>query len=95
VIQVITSRIRCKLSVRIVNHDYILALISGVISGFLGAAAGSLTFISTYNSLTYYFNTNKEYVDMDFRLKNMLIYIASDFTSSFVRTPFEVRKQLI
>lgn len=29
-------------------------LISGVVSGFMGAAAGSLTFISTYNSLTYH-----------------------------------------
>lgn len=28
-------------------------LISGVVSGFMGSAAGSLTFISTYNALTY------------------------------------------
>jgi|LauGreDrversion4_2_1035121.scaffolds.fasta_scaffold13872_11 hypothetical protein len=30
-------------------------MISGVISGFIGAAAGSLTFITTFNYLTQYF----------------------------------------
>jgi hypothetical protein len=38
------------------NSDYQtyfhIAMISGVISGFLGAAAGGLTFVTTYNFLT-------------------------------------------
>lgn len=74
---------------------FLIALISGVVSGFLGAAAGSLTFISTYNAMTYYFYTNKQYADWDFRLKNFLIYLSSDFTSSFARVFFEARKQMI
>lgn len=61
-------------------------------SGFLGSAAGSLTFISTYNTLTHHFYSKKEYADWDFRKKNYLIYLASDFTSSFARVIFEVRK---
>ena len=31
----------------------------------------------------------------DFRLKNILIYAMSDFAASFMKVPFEVRKQLI
>lgn len=31
----------------------------------------------------------------DFRRKNQAIYFASDVAGSFVKTPFEVRKQLI
>ena len=64
-------------------------------SGFLGAAAGSLTFITTFNALTYSFHTNKKYDDWDFRLKNYLIYMGSDFSASFARVFFEARKQLI
>jgi len=70
-------------------------LISGVISGFLGAAAGSFTFISTFNLLTFHFYSSKQYAEWDFRLKNFLIYIGSDFTASFARIAFEVRKQLV
>ena len=32
--------------------NILVAMISGVISGFLGAAAGGLTFVTTYNFLT-------------------------------------------
>jgi len=67
-------------------------LISGVVSGFLGSAAGSLTFISTYNSLTHHFYAQKQFTDWDFRLKNMIIYLTSDFTSSLARILFETRK---
>ena len=70
-------------------------MISGVVSGFLGAMAGGLTFITTYNSLTYYFYSNKRYVDWDFRLKNLLIYLASDFNASIAKVFLEARKQLI
>jgi hypothetical protein len=70
-------------------------MISGVVSGFLGALAGGLTFITTYNSLTYYFYSNKRYVDWDFRLKNLIIYLSSDFTASVAKVFLEARKQLI
>lgn len=70
-------------------------MISGVVSGFLGSAAGSLTFISTYNLLTHHFYSEKKYSNWDFRLKNFIIYLTSDFTSSFARVFFETRKQLI
>jgi hypothetical protein len=70
-------------------------MISGVISGFLGAAAGGLTFITTYNFLTQYFYSSKQYLDWDFRLKNFMIYLSSDFTASFAKLFFETRKQLI
>ena len=36
-------------------HIILLALISGVVSGFMGALTGAFTFITTYNTLTYYF----------------------------------------
>lgn len=70
-------------------------MISGVVSGFMGAATGSMAFISTYNFLTYYFYSNKKYVDWDFRLKNYLIYMGSDFTASIAKVFLEARKQLI
>jgi hypothetical protein len=33
--------------------------------------------------------------EWDFRVKNVLIYALSDLTASFLKAPFEVRKQLI
>lgn len=87
-----TFRIKFSISVRLLIVILYIALISGVVSGFLGAAAGSLTFITTYNSLTYYFYANKKYSDWDFRLKNYMIYLSSDFSASFARIIFEVRK---
>lgn len=85
-------------SPNVLHHfiNYIdIALISGVVSGFLGGAAGSLTFISSFNALTHYFYTTKKYSDWDFRLKNFCIYIISDFAASFAKIFFETRKQLI
>jgi hypothetical protein len=70
-------------------------MISGVISGFLGAAAGSLTFITSFNLLTHHFYAKKKYVDWDFRLKNYLIYLISDFNASIAKVFLETRKQLI
>ena len=72
-----------------------IALISGVVSGFLGQAAGSLTFISMFNTLTLHFYTHPTYQDWDFRKKNLCIYLASDFSASFARIFFETRKQLV
>jgi hypothetical protein len=91
----IISGMQLRKSVSIFKIIYTLALISGVISGFLGGAAGSLTFISTFNTLTYYMYSNKKYNDYDFRLKNYIIYLTSDFTASFARIFFETRKQLV
>ena len=70
-------------------------MISGVISGFLGAAAGSFTFITTFDQMTYYFYSNKKYADWDFRLKNYIIYLISDFNASIAKVLLETRKQLI
>lgn len=67
-------------------------MISGVISGFLGAAAGSLTFITTFDYMTYHFYSNRKYIDWDFRLKNYLIYLISDFNASIAKVFLETRK---
>jgi hypothetical protein len=72
-----------------------IAMISGVISGFLGAVAGGLTFVTTYNFLSQYLYSSRRYLDWDFRLKNYMIYLASDFSASFAKLFFETRKQLI
>jgi len=37
----------------------------------------------------------KEYDWIDFRIKNLGIYLASDFVATFTRIPFEARKQLV
>lgn len=70
-------------------------MISGVISGFFGAAAGSLTFITTFELMTYKIFSQKKYNDWDFRVKNYLIYLASDFNASIAKSFLEARKQLI
>ena len=89
-------------------------LISGVVSGFLGAAAGALTFMSIHDYLTlqFYCNTygrssgavnpmleNSKVLNAiqgwDFRAKNILIFVVSDFCASLTKVQFEVRKQLI
>lgn len=78
-------------------------LISGVISGFFGALSGAFVFSMSFSHLTNVFYSNV-YKDVgpfnrikqwDFRYKNVLIYAVSDITASFVKAPFEVRKQLI
>ena len=68
------------------------ALISGVISGFMGALTGGFTFITTYNYMTYHFYSQKKYASWDFRLKNYIIYLTSDFTATFAKIFFEARK---
>jgi hypothetical protein len=71
-------------------------LISGVIPGFMGTAAGATTFMTTFELLTRHFYCgNPAYNDWDFRTKNMAIYLCSDFTGSFSKILFETRKQLI
>ena len=77
-------------------------LISGVVSGFMGAAIGSLTFMTLHNFLTIKLYCNSAFTgsdrprswaqDLDFRYKNLLIFAASDFCASFCKVPFEVRK---
>ena len=89
-------------------------LISGVVSGFFGAFAGAMTFMTMHDFLTlqFYCNTygkssgavsplieNSSLLNRiqgwDFRKKNILIYVVSDFFASFAKIQFEVRKQLI
>ena len=70
-------------------------LISGVISGFLGAFFGSVTFLATYNTLTNLFYFDPRFTDWDFRLKNFIIFVSSDFSASFARILFEGRKQAL
>lgn len=78
-------------------------LISGVVSGFLGAAAGAFAFMTSFNLLTNAFYSNiykgNSVCDAiklwDFRYKNLLIYGVSDAAASCLKAPFEVRKQLI
>ena len=71
------------------------ALISGVVSGFCGAGLGGLTFITTFNLLSNQAYFHKKYDWIDFRLKNMAIFLASDLAASITRLPFETRKQLV
>lgn len=89
-------------------------MISGVISGFFGAAAGAMTFMAVHDFLTLQFYCNTygrssgainpmidnsaalNYIQSwDFKKKNVLIFVASDFVGSFAKVQFEVRKQLI
>ena len=90
-----TSKTKSRTSVSYSWSYGLIAMISGVISGFMGAMAGSLTFITTYNGLTHYFYSSRKYLDWDFRLMNLVIYLASDFSASFAKVFFEARKQLI
>ena len=89
-------------------------LISGVISGFFGAAAGAATFMTVHDLLTLQFYCNtygrshgavpiwaedstllNRIQSWDFRKKNVLIFVTSDFFASLAKVQFEVRKQLI
>ena len=73
----------------------LIALISGVVSGFFGSGIGALTFMTSYTQLSDMMARDERYKDMDFRAKNMMIYLASDVLASFTRLPFECRKQLL
>lgn len=70
-------------------------LISGVVSGCAGALSGSLGFITTFNYLTRWFIERRQYDQLDFRLKNFIIYLASDFVGCNLKLVFEARKQMI
>ena len=70
-------------------------MISGVVSGFLGSLSGGLTFISCYNYMSLKMYTDPAYQNLNFKLKNILIYICSDFFASFSKIFFEARKQII
>ena len=71
-----------------------------MISGFLGAFAGSFAFVSSYQFLTNVFYSNiyqhniyvNKVKNWDFRYKNILIYSMSDVAASVLKAPFEVRK---
>ena len=51
--------------------------------------------MTTYNYMTYKMFLDKRYVDWDFRYKNILIYLSSDFMASFGKIFFEARKQIL
>jgi len=73
----------------------LVALISGVVSGFFGAGIGGLTFMTSYQYLTQQIYA-KERIgwlnDKDFRIKNTFIYTCSDVVATITRLPFETRK---
>ena len=79
-------------------------LISGVVSGFFGAATGALTFMTVHDFLTLQFYCNtfgrssgavpkfledskvlNNIQSWDFRAKNILIFVMSDFCASMVK----------
>ena len=57
-------------------HFPFVALISGVVSGFFGSGIGALTFMTAYTQLSDIVGRDERYKDMDFRAKNMMIYIS-------------------
>ena len=61
----------------------------------MGAGIGGMTFMTNYNLMTNKLYGNSDYRDIDFRLKNMAIYLSSDVLSALVKVPFETRKQLL
>jgi hypothetical protein len=67
-------------------------LISGVVSGFFGAGIGALSFMTSYNYLSRIAYNDPKYQDIDFRAKNMVIYMCSDLVASTFKLPFEARK---
>jgi hypothetical protein len=76
-------------------------LISGVVSGFFGALAGSFAFVCSFYQLTNLLHSNLykgQYPLLDkiklwdWRLKNIAIYGVSDSIASIMKAPFEVRK---
>lgn len=69
-----------------------------MIAGFSGAGMGGLTFMTMHNLLTqklYGGPTDAWYSDLDFRIKNLMIFTASDLVASITKVPFETRKQLV
>ena len=69
-----------------------------MVSGFFGAGIGSLVFITSYNYLTQLIYADKKIKalnNLDFRLKNLIIFSCSDVIATFFKLPFETRKQLV
>ena len=77
------------------NFCSILALISGIVSGFFGSGIGALTFMTSYKYFSEIAYTDSRYKDADFRYKNMVVYMISDTFASITKLPFECRKQLV
>jgi len=48
--------------------------------------------MTSYNYLSRIAYNNPKYQDMDFRAKNMAIYLCSDLVASTFKLPFEARK---
>ena len=63
-----------------------------MVSGFFGAGIGALTFMTSYNLFSSIAYNDPKYQDIDFRKKNMLIYLTADILASTSRLPFEARK---
>ena len=89
-----------KCSVFVFSHilPCFIALISGVVSGFLGAGMGGLTFMTMHNLLSnqvYGCKPDSVFFNMDFRVKNMGIFMMADLVASITKLPFETRKQLV
>lgn len=61
----------------------------------MGAGIGGMTFMTNYNLMTNYLYGDPQYADIDFRVKNMAIYLSSDILASLIKVPFETRKQLL
>ena len=79
----------------IFDFSFFIALISGVVSGFFGSGIGALTFMTAYTQFSDIIGRDERYQNVDFRVKNMAIYMSSDILASFTRLPFECRKQLL
>lgn len=63
-----------------------------MVSGFFGAGIGALSFMTSYNYLSRIGFNDPKYQDIDFRKKNMVIYMCSDLVASTFKLPFEARK---
>lgn len=70
-----------------------------MVSGFIGAGIGGMAFITSHQVLTQYLYSGRKAPswlnELDFRLKNLLIFCTSEIVGSVVKLPFETRKQLV
>ena len=55
---------------------------------------GSMVFITVHNNLTWsvYGSKNERIKDLDFKSKNFIIYMGSEFAGSCTKLIFEARK---
>jgi hypothetical protein len=51
--------------------------------------------MTSYKFLSSIAYNDPKYADIDFRKKNMFIYLVGDILASCARLPFETRKQLV